>query len=124
MDRIVFSIDDWYDLRKLARFLRHMADQQALGKLKGEFKVLQGSYKGVPEISFMAGEEDFNYYVVPYGWADSQESILIINEGNEAWLRHTDYKKDAIGKWTQVTQDQKGENWTYDPKDNSWWTCI
>ena len=122
-DRVIFSIDDWSDLRKLARFLRHMADQQALGKLKGEFKVLQGSYKGVPEISFMCYEKDFGTFVKSYGWVEKQESYLRIFSDNSCYF-FKENLLEGIGEWTQVTQDQKGENWTYDPKDNSWWTCI
>jgi hypothetical protein len=122
-DRVVFSIDDWYDLRKLARFLRHMADCRALGKLSGEFKVLQGCYKGVPEVSFMCSRQDFNAYVVHYGWFTNQESCLVIDESNNACLVSSECT-EGIGQWTQVSQDQKGDSWTYDPKDNSWWACI
>lgn len=123
MTKVVFSIDDWSNLRQLSKFLKLIETQRVMGKLKGDFKILQGCYKGELEIAFMAEADDFKDYVLRYGWVDQQESILIIEEDNKATLEYRSKPTEDLGTWTNVSEKEKGESYTYDPKNKTWWTC-
>lgn len=124
MARVVFSIDLWYDLRSLSKFLRMLETQRVMGKLRGEFKILQGFYKGAHELSFLCDLQDYKDFVEPYGWTKNQESILVIEDDSKAYLKYKELPSEYIGVWSEVYNPDHVENWAYDPRENRWWSCI
>lgn len=79
MELTVFSIDKGSDLHTLAKFLRHVDTQQAMGKLMGPVQLAIGSWQGVLEHSFIMLSEDFKRHIKGSGYVSSQDCVLLIS---------------------------------------------
>lgn len=73
MSYIIFSIDNVNDTHTLAKFLRHIDTQRAMGKMKGKMVHCIGMYDGMLEPSFLLTQEDFQYAA---DYVKGQESVL------------------------------------------------
>jgi len=120
---VYFSIDNWGNLRKLSKFLKIMETARVMSKLEGKFNILQGSYNGVPELSFSCHRKDFEDYVVRYGWVVNQTCVLVVREDNTAYLEYPSSTME-LGIFTNVSEAEAkmSTGWTYNPEDRTWWT--
>ncbi len=121
MERVIFSIDNWNDLHTLAKFLRLMDTHRAMMKLDGDFKVLQGYYKGDLEISFMCSQRDFTDYVLRSGYVDNQESIFHVSPSGYCCLEYRNGALEPLGELLISTGMPDTEAWTYDPESKTYW---
>ena len=114
--RVVFSIDNAHEPRTLSRFLRHMDNQRAVGKLRGPFQVCIGKWGDKLENSFICNEKDFYDFAVD--WTKGQEAILLIDSANFAFMGGF-----SVGNWNKVTAKKAmvKKGWTYIMEDNTWW---
>lgn len=122
METVVFSIDNVTDLHCLAKFLRWIDTNKALGKLTGDMKVCFGCYKGVIEQSFVMLRVDFDKYVRSQGWVDGQESFLMVpsDDRQPCTLAFSDGRVDVLGRLTEVSPAvvHRLNGWTYRPDLN------
>jgi len=126
MQFVIFSIDNVDNLHTLSKFLRHMDTMRAMGKLKGSFRPMVGSYKGVLEYAFGCRKEDFDAHVQGFGFIDNQESVLeltVTNNGRTAprtlaKLVYSSGDVVSLGNFKEVTKGVAMglDAWTYDPK--------
>jgi len=126
MTRVVFSIDDGDKLHSIAKFLHNIDKLRAMKKLKGDFKLCIGTYKGVPEYSFICDQEDFLNYVLAYGWVKHQESILLIFPDNQVLAETRGSAMGTnnlkyLGIWTNVSKSEIKGDYTYIMEDKTWW---
>lgn len=96
----IFSIDKWYDLRTLARFLRRLDEKRALGELKGDPKITIGQYLGEMEISILMATEDYNRWVKGTEYVKEQVCVLEVEEfpSFQAQLRYPDGTVEPKGE--------------------------
>lgn len=131
MKYVIFSVDNVHDLHTLAKFTRYVDTLRAMGYLKGDFKTLVGSYKGVMEYSFLCDRVDFDKHVLLSGYVDNQESFLDLSytsNGRTAprALAKLWYPKGnqtvPIGEFKEATKREAMdyEGWTYDPVLNKY----
>lgn len=130
MAYVIFSIDNVTNVHTLAKFLRHMDTQKALGNMEGRMKTLIGSYLGVMEYSFVCNEADFNNHVATMGFTSGQESILkLTNTFNGrtskrtlASLVYSSGDIEQLGELKSVSKDDalSEDGWTYDPTTNQY----
>jgi len=130
MAYVIFSIDNVTDVHTLAKFLRHMDTQKALGKMEGKMKTLIGSYLGVMEYSFLCNEADFNNHVATMGFTSGQESILKLTDTSNgrtskrtfASLVYSSGDIAKLGEFKVVSKDDalSKDGWTYDPTNNQY----
>lgn len=133
MAYIIFSIDEVNDVHTLAKFLRHMDTQKALGKMEGAMRILMGSYKGVMEQSFICTEGDFNNHVSPMGFTTNQESVLRLYETSNgrtaprsfADLIYNSDDTDSLGEFKEVSRElaMTLDRWTYDPMMDTYYAA-
>lgn len=133
MSYIIFSIDEVNDVHTLAKFLRHMDTQKALGKMEGAMRILMGSYKGVMEQSFICTEGDFNNHVAPMWFTTNQESVLRLYETSNgrtsprtfADLIYNSGDIDSLGEFKEVTRElaMTLDGWTYDPMMDTYYAA-
>ena len=133
MSYIIFSIDEVNDVHTLAKFLRHIDTQKALGKMEGAMRILMGSYKGVMEQSFICTEGDFNNHVAPMGFTTNQESVLRLYETSNgrtaprsfATLVFPDDDTESLGEFKEVTRElaMSLDGWTYDPMMDTYYAA-
>jgi len=120
---VIFAIDNDDDLHTNAKFMRHMDEARAMGKLKGNCVLCIGSYNDVLERSYLVSAYDFVNVVADSGYLDNQESILSLETGYKgrtyATLR---YRKDdadpiSLGEFRSISPYEIGEHrsWTYRP---------
>lgn len=81
MARIIFAIDNGNDLRVRARFLRHLDENRALGKLHGEARTCIGRWADEDGIiwleqSYCLDERDYVELVARHGWTNEQACVL------------------------------------------------
>ena len=121
MSRVIFSIDNYHDPHVLAKFLRHMDTQKALGKLCGKFGVLHGSWRGIPELAFECNIKDYANFVIPFGVTKNQEVVLVIHSNGEV-VGLSYNKTTRLGTWTEVPEleAKMSEGYTYRPEDKKW----
>ena len=123
MARVIFSIDNYYDLHSLAKFLRYMDTKRASGMLRGKFEILMGSWGGIPEVSFECEAQDFADYVIPFGCNKGQDSILVIFDQIDVFLVSGSRASERIGTWTEVSEleAKMAEGYTYKPEEEKWY---
>lgn len=123
MSYIIFSIDEVNDVHTLAKFLRHMDTQKALGKVEGAMRILMGSYKGAMEQSFICTEGDFNNHVSPMGFTTNQESVSAPR--SFATLVFPDGDTDSLGEFKEVSRElaMALDGWTYDPMMDTYYAA-
>ena len=131
MKYVIFSVDNVHDLHTLAKFTRYVDTLRAMGYLKGDFKTLVGSYKGVMEYSFLCDRVDFDKHVLLSGFVDNQESFLNLSYTSNGrtsprffaklWYPATG-QTASIGEFKGVTKREAMdyEGWTYDPALNKY----
>jgi hypothetical protein len=102
-----------------------------MGYLKGDFKTLVGSYKGVMEYSFLCDRVDFDKHILLSNFVDNQESFLDMSytsNGRTApralaklWYP-TGNQTVPIGEFKETTKREAMdyEGWTYDPTLNKY----
>ena len=123
MAKVVFSIDHYHQLHNLAKFLRHMDTKRAEGKLRGKFSILQGSWQGVPELSFECEAEDYADFVIPYGVMKDQQATLLVYPSGIVFEVSKNNASRYLGVWTEVSQleTKMAEGYTYNPEENKWY---
>ena len=88
------------------------------GLKQGQFKVVQGMYKGQAETSYVV-DADFKHIVFKLAYEYNQESILYIDETREASLIHLDHtcvpKREKLGKFKAVQNVKGYDAYTVDP---------
>jgi hypothetical protein len=131
MKYVIFSVDNIHDLHTLAKFTRYVDTLRAMGYLKGDFKTLVGSYKGVMEYSFLCDRVDFDKHILLSSFVDNQESFLSLSytsNGRTApralanlWHPKTG-PTTSIGEFKETTKREAMgyEGWTYDPALNKY----
>ena len=75
---VIFSIDNATDTHTQAKFLRFMDTKRVMSELQMPPVSLIGKYLGKLEHSFMCEEQDFLKYVLPYGWVDGQDCVMVV----------------------------------------------
>jgi hypothetical protein len=102
-----------------------------MGYLKGDFKTLIGSYKGVMEYSFLCDRVDFDKHILLSNFVDNQESFLYLSYTSNGrtsprflaslWYPDTG-QTTPIGEFKDVTKREAMdyEGWTYDPALNKY----
>ena len=108
---IVFSVDDSWSSRALMRFLKYYEAEVAMQKAK-PLRMCIGTYKGYKEISFIIREEDYLDYVKDTSFVIKQESVVLIDEANMAWLVYKD-RSLCLGEWKVTAEEPEGD-YTYD----------
>ena len=102
-NKVIYSIDNVANLRQLAKFTSHMDKLEAGGKTLGNTIPCIGAYDSKLEVSFVSTEEDYKNHVVPYGFVDNQESVILLGPDNVAYLSdnllHT---SEYLGRMVQV----------------------
>jgi len=116
-NNVIFSIDNVENLRNLSKFTHHMDKLEAGGKTRGKTIPCIGAYQGKLEVSFISTEEDYKKYVVPYGFVDWQESVVVIGPDGVAYLSDNLLHTTAyLGRMVQVKTDEElddDKGWTY-----------
>ena len=91
-----------------------------------QIEILTGCYKGVVETSFIEkinNQDDFNN-ALNYAIRFNQESVLVIDENNNATLISLDNgEKITAGVWTKVNSAEGLENYSIDKNENIF-TCL
>lgn len=128
MKYVIFSIDNVNDTHAMAKFMRHMDTQRAMGKMSGNMVHCIGSYKGEIEPSFLMRFDDFQEHVIGRGFVENQESILRVSECNKQYaeLVYADQSRESIGSLKSVSKDEamKHDAWTYRPDLNIYWVAV
>lgn len=126
MDYVIFAIDNDADLHTNAKFLRHVDQLRAMGKLNSSMKLVIGSYLGKLERSYILRKDDFETYVLESGYVDDQESFLVLRDGYYgvvyATLEYQAGRKVFLGTMEQVDADEAlgSAAWTYRPDLNAY----
>ena len=112
MERLfVISVDlDWYS-RELMRLLKYYVAEVAMQKAK-PLRMCVGAYKGQKEISFIVHEKDYLEHIEGTSFVSSQESVLLVDEANVAWLVYKD-RSLCLGEWKVTAEEPEGD-YTYD----------
>lgn len=103
-------------------------DKNEENRLKNipQIEVLTGCYKGVVETSFIEkinNQDEFNN-ALNYAIRFNQESVLVIDENNNATLISLDNgEKIPAGVWTKVDSVEGLENYSID-KNLNIFTCL
>lgn len=127
MTLVVFSIDNVTDLHTLAKFLHYMDTKRATMSMKGNLIQCIGSYEGKLELSFLVTEEDYRKHVIPSGYIDNQESVMVVCEQT-----YSAYFKSISSTWysnpkrlREVSKKEamQSEGWTYRPDLDVYWVC-
>lgn len=126
MDYVIFAIDNDADLHTNAKFLRHVDQLRAMGKLNSSMKLAIGCYLGKLERSYILRKDDFEAHVLESGYVDDQESFLVLRDGYYgvvyATLEYQSGDKVFLGTMEQVDAEEAlaGEAWTYRPDLNAY----
>ncbi len=116
---VIFSIDKAHDLHTMAKFLRWIDTQRALGKIT-YFKLAVGFYEGKYESSFVCLEKDFKEYVEPLGYVKEQKSFLYIPSEGECYLKLQDGTEVMLGT-VKIRMYPPRNAFTYFPDDGVYW---
>ena len=117
---VIFSIDKAHDLHTMAKFLRWIDTQRALGKIT-YFKLAIGFFEGKYESSFVCLEKDFKEYVQALGYVKDQKSFLYVPSKGECFLRLQDGTEVMLGNLKSRIYPPRNA-FTYLPEDNIYWT--
>ena len=127
---VIFAIDNDNDMHTVAKFMRHVDTQKAMGKMQGTLKPCVGSYKGQLENSYIMRREDFERHVKCSGYIDNQESILVLEDGHRGvtygTLVFSGFEPDLpLGIMRAVSKDEamKHDAWTYRPELDTYYIC-
>lgn len=123
---VIFSIDRVDNTHTLAKFLRHIDTQNALGNMVGMMVHCIGAYKGKLEQSFLMRREDYTKHVAKSGYIDAQESVLFIHgESQDARLHYLSGYNFELGKLTEVPMSEamQHDSWTYVPAQDCYFIC-
>lgn len=129
MKYTIFSIDKWYEVHQIAKFLRHVDTLSALQKLQGRVIPCVGSYEGVLEVSYICRSDDFDTHILNSGYVSGQESFVRLSECNKQYAeleyQHTGVRK-SLGSLKSVDKDtaMKETAWTYRPDLNTYWITV
>lgn len=84
-----------------------------LTKRNYNFTQVQGSYKGVAEVSFLVdASEDIINDLLEIARFQRQDSILVVNEDQKATLIYNNGQTQLIGTMTQVDSIKGLDAWT------------
>lgn len=75
MDYVVFAIDNNTDTHAVAKFMRHMDTQRAMGALKGQLVQCIGNWEGILEVSYILRRDDYTTFAKSY--TKEQEAVMI-----------------------------------------------
>ncbi len=119
---VVFAIDKGYDLHTMAKFLRQVDTQRALGKLT-YFKQAIGFFEGKYEHSFIMLEKDFEEFVKPLGYVKNQKCFLYIPPSGECSLKFQDGNEVMVGflYYKDFPYASMCDAWTYVIEDDVYW---
>jgi hypothetical protein len=126
--KIIFSIDNGYDLHTVAKFMRNIDTARAIGDLNSSFIQCIGSYKGKLENSFILDESDYKRFVEEKGFTLGQETVLVVpgNTRQNCTLLYNDCSYIELGPMRKFTKEEalKLEAWTYVIATDSYWSTL
>ena len=122
LEKVVFAIDDNWNVHTVAKFLRHVDTLRAMGKIKPVVQCI-GNWEGVLEVSYMMNLKDFDKHVVPYGFVEGQEAVLVVagDTRQPCHIRFPTGHTVSVGPMVEI--DGPIGNWTYVPATNKYFTC-
>lgn len=122
LEKVVFAIDDNWNVHTVAKFLRHVDTLRAMGKIKPVVQCI-GNWENVLEVSYMMDLKDFDKHVVPFGFVDGQECVLVVagDTRQPCHLRFPTGHTVIVGPMVEI--DGPTGNWTYVPATNKYFTC-
>lgn len=123
LEKIIFAIDDDKNLHNVAKFLRHVDTQRAMGNIKPVVQCI-GSWRNYLEKSYMMDLVDYNEYVKPWGWAVQQECVLIVpgDTRQPCTLQFASGQTRSVGPMVQT--DVPTGNWTYVIETDKYFYCA
>ena len=77
MDHVIFAIDNNTDNHVVAKFMRHIDTSWYMGGMRGNMVQCIGNWEGVLEVSYIMRKEDYIKLVLPFGFTEGQEAVMI-----------------------------------------------
>ncbi len=77
LEKVLFSIDNWDDMRTSMRFEKYLDIKVAMGDCRPVAKGI-GSYEGALEVCYMMDRIDFDKFVRDSDFVANQESFALI----------------------------------------------
>ena len=112
MERIVFSIDNPFDLHTLAKFYRHVDTARAMGNLSGTMEMCVGSWDGNLEPSFAMLKHDFDKLKIKSMFCQGQEAFMFLSSDDRQPVIIRDYNGNFLSSGNPVVSHIKGEDFT------------
>ena len=80
MAYIITAIDNNTDFHTVAKFMRHIDTNKALGNIKLKSNVVEciGYWEGILETSYIMTREVYEHFVLKYGFTDNQECVMFV----------------------------------------------
>lgn len=112
MERIVFSIDNPFDLHTLAKFYRHVDTARAMGNLSGTMEMCVGSWEGNLEPSFAMLKYDFDKLNIKSMFCEKQEAFMYLSSDPRQPVVIRDYNGNFLSRGKPVVSRTEGEDFT------------
>lgn len=128
LNKIIFAIDNNTDLHTVAKFMRHMDTQRALGDFKGNLTQCIGFWEGELEPSYMLNEVDYRRFVEPMGFTDGQVCILHVpaDTRQPCTLESAGGDRHSVGVMREVKPSEALglDAWTYVQATGKYFTTF
>lgn len=133
MEYVVFAIDQGTETHSVAKFLRHIDTQRAMGNMKGNMVHAIGSWKGNIEQrlepSYILCRKDYEEFVVPLGYTSGQESVMVTSQDTRQPARLlsadlSEYITTMLPVREVSAEDaMQAVGWTYNLKTNKYFVA-
>ena len=130
MNYVIFAIDNNEDFHNVAKFMRHIDTQKALGKLKGNIVENVGYWEGIMETSYTLREEDYMEFVVSLGYTQNQDCVLVLTDNPRQPAHLADSMtlafKESVGIIKQISAEEAkaSDAWTYNKTSGKYFAAA
>ena len=116
LEKTLFAIDNNTDTHVVAKFMRHIDTQKAMGKMSADMIHCIGFWEGALEPSYLLDTVDYERFVKAFGFVDEQECVLRV-AGDTRQPCTIDDGKSVVsaGPMQEVTayEAMRLDAWTY-----------
>lgn len=112
MERIVFSIDNPFDIHSLAKFYRHVDTARAMGLMSGSMELCVGSWKGKLEPSFAMLTTDFDKLDIKSMFCEKQEAFMYLSSDGRQPVVIRDYNGNFLSSGKPVVSSATSADFT------------
>lgn len=129
MDYVIFAIDNNTDTHNVAKFMRHVDTQRALGAMKGLMQQAIGYWEGILEPSYIMRRDDYEKVVAGSGYVDAQECVMVAPQDTRQPAHLASYNLSefvaSLGPLREISakEAKQAQGWTYNLASNKYFSA-